>query len=126
MKEGAFADDASAALAQRILTRYESALHACNAIDFDDLLLLTLKLLHEHPDVLETCRRTFHYVMVDDKLRILTAMKNGMGNRLTSIFPRQGHYAHDPNNLVLYPSADITLERIGDLVHHDFGFLSTP
>jgi FMN phosphatase YigB (HAD superfamily) len=61
-----------------------------------------------------------HYVMVDDKLRILAAMKNSMGSRLTSIFPRQGHYAHDPNNLVLYPSADITLERIGDLVHHNF------
>ena len=66
LKEGAFADDASAALAQRILTRYESALHACNAIDFDDLLLLTLKLLHEYPDVLENCRRKFQYVMVDE------------------------------------------------------------
>lgn len=60
------------------------------------------------------------YVMVDDKLRILASMKNSMGRRLTSIFSRQGHYAHDPNNLVLYPSADITLEHIGDLVHHDF------
>lgn len=67
-----------------------------------------------------------HYVMIDDKLRILASMKNSMGRRLTSIFPRQGHYAHDPNNLVLYPSADITLERIGDLVHHDFDpFLPT-
>ena len=66
LKEGAFADDASAALAQRILTRYESALRACNAIDFDDLLLLTLKLLREHPDVLENCRRKFQYVMVDE------------------------------------------------------------
>src|SRR5688572_6586175 len=56
LKEGAFADDASAALARRILSRYESALHACNAIDFDDLLLLTLKLLREHPEVLENCR----------------------------------------------------------------------
>jgi FMN phosphatase YigB (HAD superfamily) len=61
-----------------------------------------------------------HYVMVDDKLRILAAMKNNMGERLTTVFPRQGHYAHDPNNAVLYPPADITLERIGDLVHCDF------
>jgi putative hydrolase of the HAD superfamily len=53
-------------------------------------------------------------------------MKNSMGNRLTSIFPRQGHYAHDPNNLVLYPSADITLERIGDLLHHDFDSFPSP
>ena len=61
-----------------------------------------------------------HYVMVDDKLRILAAMKNDMGARLTTVFPRQGHYAHDPGNAVLYPPADITLERIGDLIHCDF------
>ena len=61
-----------------------------------------------------------HYVIVDDKLRILAAMKNDMGARLTTVFPRQGHYAHDPGNTVLYPPADITLERIGDLIHCDF------
>ena len=61
-----------------------------------------------------------HYVMVDDKLRILAAMKNDMGARLTTVFPRQGHYAHDPGNAVLYPPADITLEHIGDLIHCDF------
>src|SRR5688500_16268426 len=66
LKEGAFADEGSAVLAQRILSRYESALRACNAIDFDDLLLLTLKLLREHSDVLENCRRKFQYVMVDE------------------------------------------------------------
>lgn len=64
-----------------------------------------------------------HYVMVDDKLRILAAMKNDMGARLTTVFPRQGHYAHDPGNAVLYPPADITLERIGDLIHYDFNRL---
>ena len=64
-----------------------------------------------------------HYVMVDDKLRILAAMKNNMGARLTTVFPRQGHYAHDPGNAVLYPPADITLERIGDLIHCDFNRL---
>ena len=61
-----------------------------------------------------------HYVIVDDKLRILAAIKNDMGARLTTVFPRQGHYAHDPGNTVLYPPADITLERIGDLIHCDF------
>jgi superfamily I DNA/RNA helicase len=66
LKEGAFADEGSAVLAKHILSRYESALRACNAIDFDDLLLLTLKLLREHPDVLENCRRKFQYVMVDE------------------------------------------------------------
>jgi FMN phosphatase YigB (HAD superfamily) len=60
-----------------------------------------------------------HYVMVDDKLRILDAMKKIWGDRLTTVFPRQGHYALDPKMLELYPPADITIERIGDLVHHD-------
>jgi superfamily I DNA/RNA helicase len=66
IKSGAFADDASAALAQRIQTRYESALRACNAIDFDDLLLLTLRLFREFPEVLESSRRQYRYVMVDE------------------------------------------------------------
>ncbi|MBA2658847.1 MAG: HAD family hydrolase [Nitrosospira sp.] len=61
-----------------------------------------------------------HYVLVDDKLRILASMKSNMGARLTTVFPRQGHYAHDPANVALYPPADITLERIGDLIHCDF------
>ena len=60
-----------------------------------------------------------HYVMVDDKLRILDAMKKIWGDRLTTVFPRQGHYALDPKVLELYPPADITIERIGDLVLHD-------
>lgn len=61
------------------------------------------------------------YVMVDDKLRILAAMKSIWGERLTTVFPRQGHYALDPKNLAAYPPADITVERIGDLVNHDLG-----
>lgn len=60
-----------------------------------------------------------HYVMVDDKLRILAAMKNVMGERLTTVFPRQGHYALDPHNIATYPAADLTVERIGDLIHCD-------
>jgi len=60
-----------------------------------------------------------HYVMVDDKLRILAAMKNALGNRLTTVFPRQGHYAIDPRNLAAYPPADISVERIGELLNHD-------
>jgi len=57
-----------------------------------------------------------HYVMVDDKLRILAMMKKYWGDRLTTIFPRQGHYALDPNNISAYPSADLTVEHIGDLI----------
>ena len=60
------------------------------------------------------------YVMVDDKLRILTAMKKIWGHRLTTVWPRQGHYALDRRAIAAYPSADIAIERIGDLVNYDF------
>ncbi len=60
-----------------------------------------------------------HYVMVDDKLRILTAMKKVLKERLTTVWPRQGHYALDPQAALTYPPADFTLERIGDLVNYD-------
>lgn len=60
-----------------------------------------------------------HYVIIDDKLRILSAMKKIWGDRLTTVFPRQGHYAHDTKNIENYPPADITIDRIGDLVNYD-------
>jgi len=60
------------------------------------------------------------YVMVDDKLRVLTAMKEILGSRLTTVFPRQGHYALDTGSIAQYPAADITIECIGDLRHEDF------
>jgi hypothetical protein len=60
---------------------------------------------------------------VDDKLRILPAVKRVWGSRVTTVFPRQGHYAHDPDTLATNPAADLTVERIGDLVDYD---LSTP
>ncbi|MBB5201940.1 HAD family hydrolase [Glaciimonas immobilis] len=56
------------------------------------------------------------YVMVDDKLRILAAMKNVMKERLTTVFPRQGHYARDPDVIATYPAADLTVERVCDLI----------
>jgi FMN phosphatase YigB (HAD superfamily) len=56
-----------------------------------------------------------HYVMIDDKLRILTMMKASWGDRLTTVFPRQGHYATDARILAAYPEADFAVERIGDL-----------
>jgi len=59
------------------------------------------------------------YVMVDDKLRILAAMKNVWGDRLTTVFPRQGHYALDPKVVAAYPAADITVERVGELVNYE-------
>lgn len=60
-----------------------------------------------------------HYIMVDDKLRILTAIKRTWGNRVTTVFPRQGRYALDPALVAKYPAADVTLERIGDLLDYD-------
>jgi len=60
-----------------------------------------------------------HYVLVDDKLRILAAAKQVWGGRVTTVFPRQGHYARDPTALATYPPADVGIERIGDLLRHD-------
>ncbi len=57
-----------------------------------------------------------HYVLVDDKLRILAAVKKSWGARVTTVFPRQGHYALDPKILASYPPADLSIERIGDLL----------
>jgi len=64
-----------------------------------------------------------HYIMVDDKLRILAAMKRVWGDRLTTVFPRQGHYALDPRNIAAYSPADITTDRIGGLINYDFSVL---
>jgi FMN phosphatase YigB (HAD superfamily) len=64
-----------------------------------------------------------HYVMVDDKLRILAAMKAVWGDRLTTVFPRQGHYAFDSANVAAYPPAALTVEHIGDLARCDLATL---
>jgi FMN phosphatase YigB (HAD superfamily) len=60
-----------------------------------------------------------NYVLIDDKLRILAAIKRAWGRQVTTVFPRQGHYAADPKNLSSYPAADITISRIGELVEFD-------
>jgi len=59
-----------------------------------------------------------HYVLIDDKIRILNAAKRVWGPRLTTVFPRQGHYAHAPD-VASYPPADVTVERIGELIRYD-------
>jgi len=56
--------------------------------------------------------------MIDDKLRLLAAIKRHWRKRVTTVFVRQGHYAADPNTLADYPPADITLERIGELLNY--------
>ncbi|HXT60904.1 MAG TPA: HAD family hydrolase [Pirellulales bacterium] len=64
-----------------------------------------------------------HYVLVDDKLRILTSVKEVWGPRLTTVFPRQGHYALDPKIVAENPPADITIERIGELAEYELSDL---
>jgi superfamily I DNA/RNA helicase len=63
---GSLGDPALRALAEHLRPRYESALRACNAVDFDDLILLTLRLFAEHPEALSACRAHYRYVMVDE------------------------------------------------------------
>ena len=66
-----------------------------------------------------------HYVLVDDKLRILAAVKQAWGERVTTVFPRQGQYAHDPTIIAACPPADLTVERIADLLNYDLPALLT-
>jgi FMN phosphatase YigB (HAD superfamily) len=60
-----------------------------------------------------------HYMMVDDKLRILSAVKKFWSSRVTTVFVRQGHYATDPEILASYPAGDISIQRIGGLLQYD-------
>ena len=71
-------------------------------------------------DVIEQIHPARHYVMIDDKLRILAAMKASWGDRLTTVFVRQGHYAFDTDAMVGLTPADLTIEQIADLNHIDW------
>jgi hypothetical protein len=64
-----------------------------------------------------------HYVLVDDKIRILTDVKRIWGPKLTTVFVRQGHYAHDLKALATYPEADVTIDCIGELLQYDLNSL---
>jgi FMN phosphatase YigB (HAD superfamily) len=81
----------------------------------DGNVLIYVHKEHELDDV-EARYPAEHYVIVDDKLRVLAALKKIWGERVTTVFPRQGHYAHDPAVIAAYPPADVTVERIGDLL----------
>ncbi len=63
------------------------------------------------------------YVLIDDKVRILAAVKKVWGSRVTTVFPRQGHYATDKKAIDGYPPADVTVERIGELLQYDLAGL---
>lgn len=85
-------------------------------------------LIYIHKELeLEDVERRYpadHYVMVDDKVRILTALKKSWGTRVTTVFPRQGHYAL-ADDVAKYPKPDITIESIGDVVKLDRATLLT-
>jgi FMN phosphatase YigB (HAD superfamily) len=79
--------------------------------------------VHKEEELKDVQRRcpAKHYVLVDDKLRILTAVKKVWRSRVTTVFVRQGHYALDPKIVTKYPPANLSVERIGDLLQLDFG-----
>lgn len=77
---------------------------------------------HELDDVEERLPAD-HYVLVEDKLRILTAVKHHWGPKITTVFVRQGHYATDPKILAEYLPADVNIDRVGDLLHYSLAQL---
>lgn len=85
-------------------------------------------LIYVHKErMLEDVERLFparRYVMVDDKLRILSAIKSAWGKRVTTVFARQGHYANDAETTARYPAADMSIGRIGELLRRDLSRLS--
>ena len=87
---------------------------------FDAVEGRVLIYIHKEQELDDVERRfpAEHYVLVDDKIRLLTACKKVWGERLTTVFPRQGHYAHAAD-VATYPPADITIARIGELLRYD-------
>jgi hypothetical protein len=85
---------------------------------FDNRVLIYIHKEEELDDV-QRLYPAVHYVLIDDKLRILTAVKKIWGERVTTVFPKQGHYALDPKALAEYSPADIELGKIGDLLKCD-------
>ncbi len=82
---------------------------------FEDDILIYIHKEEELADV-ERMYPAKRYVLIDDKLRILAAVKAIWTDRVTTVFPRQGHYANDPKAIAAYPAADVEVERIGDLM----------
>jgi hypothetical protein len=84
-------------------------------------------LIYVHKEqMLDTVERRYparHYIMVDDKLRILTAIKRHWGERVTTVFPRQGRYALDASVVAANPAADVSIDGIGELAGYDIGTL---
>ncbi len=80
----------------------------------------------QHLDDVERRYPAAHYVLVDDKLRILASAKKFWDSRVTTVFVGQGHYATDPKILASYPPADISIGRIADLMQYQLPALLHP
>jgi FMN phosphatase YigB (HAD superfamily) len=84
----------------------------------DGHVLIYIHKQHELQDI-ESKYPADHYVLIDDKLPILTPVKQGWGARVTTVFPRQGQYAHDPQLVASNPTPDLTIECIADVLAYD-------
>jgi FMN phosphatase YigB (HAD superfamily) len=85
---------------------------------FDSRVLIYIHKERELDDIAERFPAE-HYVLIDDKVRILAAVKQAWNARVTTVFPRQGHYAADREEVAKYPPADLTIERIAMLLDYD-------
>src|SRR5262249_5924229 len=85
---------------------------------FNSHVLIYIHKEHELDDIAEHYPAD-HYVLIDDKVRILSTVKRAWKSRVTTVFPRQGHYANDQNELAKYPPPDIAIERVALLLNHD-------
>ena len=92
---------------------------------FEDRVLIYVHKEQELAEV-ERLYPAKRYVMIDDKLRILNAVKQVWGERVTTVFPRQGHYARDPQILAGCPPADIQLDHLRDLTNCALTAFVTP
>jgi FMN phosphatase YigB (HAD superfamily) len=92
---------------------------------FEDRVLIYIHKEEELEDI-ERLYPAKHYVLIDDKVRILAAVKKVWGPRVTTVFPRQGHYAFDTKEVAKYPPADITIEAIGELPRLDLPQFTAP
>jgi len=99
---------------------YRSGIY--DAIDGEVLIYI-----HKETELDDVAQRypADHYVLVDDKVRILAEVKRQWATRVTTVFPRQGHYANDPKEVAKYPAPDFTIERIGEFLKFDLNTLLT-
>ena len=85
---------------------------------FDSRVLIYIHKEHELDDIAARYPAD-HYVLVDDKVRILAAVKSVWNSRVTTVFPRQGHYAMDEKEVAKYPRPDVVIEHIARLLDYD-------